>query len=487
MKTYLLDGCYLAAAVLFILGLKGLNAPATARRGLVFAEVGMLLAVIGTLLHGDIVQFQWILVGVVIGSAIGAAMAIFMPMTAMPQRIAISHAFGALAATLVGIITYFEHVPRIGGIEMTALGFEVLLGSLTVTGSLMAFSKLQELLPSAPMTFRFQNFLTIGLLVVALGMFGYLIFHPAAGPLFFAMIAAGLLIGVLLVLPIGGADMPVVLALLNSYAGLASAATGFVIGNNVLIVAGALDGASGFFLSMMMSRAMNRSFTNVLFGAVGATRPQQQATGEERTVIRYTPEDAAYMLEQAQSVIIVPGYGMAVAQAQHAIAELATLLIQRGAQVRFAIHPVAGRMPGHMNVLLAEANVPYDLLCEPDQINDDSQTTDVALIVGANDVVNPAARDKRDSPLYGMPILNADQARTVMVLKRSLRPGFAGEDNELFYEQKTMMVFGDAKATLTALNQLLKQVKASVGRNLAPQPPIQEAIPAVSAPSHGKP
>jgi NAD(P) transhydrogenase subunit beta len=301
------------------------------------------------------------------------------------------------------------------------------------------------------------------------------------------MIAAGLLIGVLLVLPIGGADMPVVLALLNSYAGLASAATGFVIGNNVLIVAGALDGASGFFLSMMMSRAMNRSFTNVLFGAVGATRPQQQATGEERTVIRYTPEDAAYMLEQAQSVIIVPGYGMAVAQAQHAIAELATLLIQRGAQVRFAIHPVAGRMPGHMNVLLAEANVPYDLLCEPDQINDDFQTTDVALIVGANDVVNPAARDKRDSPLYGMPILNADQARTVMVLKRSLRPGFAGEDNELFYEQKTMMVFGDAKATLTALNQLLKQVKASVGRNLAPQPPIQEAIPAVSAPSHGKP
>jgi len=487
MKTYLLDGCYLAAAVLFILGLKGLNAPATARRGLVFAEVGMLLAVIGTLLHGDIVQFQWILVGVVIGSAIGAAMAIFMPMTAMPQRIAISHAFGALAATLVGIITYFEHVPRIGGIEMTALGFEVLLGSLTVTGSLMAFSKLQELLPSAPMTFRFQNFLTIGLLVVALGMFGYLIFHPAAGPLFFAMIAAGLLIGVLLVLPIGGADMPVVLALLNSYAGLASAATGFVIGNNVLIVAGALDGASGFFLSMMMSRAMNRSFTNVLFGAVGATRPQQQATGEERTVIRYTPEDAAYMLEQAQSVIIVPGYGMAVAQAQHAIAELATLLIQRGAQVRFAIHPVAGRMPGHMNVLLAEANVPYDLLCEPDQINDDFQTTDVALIVGANDVVNPAARDKRDSPLYGMPILNADQARTVMVLKRSLRPGFAGEDNELFYEQKTMMVFGDAKATLTALNQLLKQAEASVGRNLAPQPPIQEAIPAVSAPSHGKP
>ena len=463
MNTYLLDGCYLAAAVLFILGLKGLNAPTTARRGLALAEAGMLLAVIGTLLRGDIVQFQWILVGVVIGSAIGAAMAIFMPMTAMPQRIAISHAFGALAATLVGIVTYSEHAPRITGIEMTALGFEVLLGALTVTGSLMAFSKLQELLSSAPVTFHFQNIVTIGLLVVALGMFGYLVFHPAAGPLFFAMIAAGLLIGVLVVLPIGGADMPVVLALLNSYAGLASAATGFVIGNNVLIVAGALDGASGFFLSMMMSRAMNRSFTNVLFGAVGAVKPQEQAAGEEHTVIRYTPEDAAFILEQAQSVIIVPGYGMAVAQAQHAVAELATLLIQRGAQVRFAIHPVAGRMPGHMNVLLAEANVPYDLLYEPDQINDDFQTSDVALIVGANDIVNPAARTKRDSPLYGMPILNADQSRTVMMLKRSLRPGFAGEDNELFYEQKTMMVFGDAKATLTELNQLLKQAAAPTG------------------------
>ena len=472
MNTYLPDSLYLAAAILFILGLKGLNAPTTARRGLVLAEAGMLLAIIGTLLRGDIVQFQWILVGVVIGSAIGAAMAIFMPMTAMPQRIAISHAFGAMAATLVGIITFIEHAPRIPGIEMTALGFEVLLGALTVSGSLMAFSKLQDLLPSAPVTFRFQNIVTIGLLVVALGMFGFLVFHPAAELLFFTMIAAGLLIGVLLVLPIGGADMPVVLALLNSYAGLASAATGFVIGNNVLIVAGALDGASGFFLSMMMSRAMNRSFTNVLFGAVGAVRPQEQTPGEERTVIRYTPEDAAYILEQAQSVIIVPGYGMAVAQAQHALAELATLLIQRGVRVRFAIHPVAGRMPGHMNVLLADANVSYDLLYEPDQINDDFQTTDVALIVGANDVVNPAARDKRESPLYGMPILNADQARTIMMLKRSLRPGFSGEDNELFYEQKTMMVFGDAKATLTALNQLLKKT---------------EAISPVSAPSRGGP
>ncbi len=461
MNTFLLDLFYLAAAILFILGLRGLNSPETARRGLVMAEIGMLLAIIGTLLRAEIVQFQWILVGVTIGSAIGAMMAIFMPMTAMPQRIAISHSFGALAATLVGIVTYTEHVPNVPRIEMTALGFEVLLGSLTVTGSLMAFAKLQELVPGAPMTYRFQNVINIGLFVVAVGAFLYLIVKPDTALLFFAMIAAGLMIGVLLILPIGGADMPVVLALLNSYAGLASAATGFVIGNNVLIIAGALDGTSGFFLSMMMSKAMNRSFTNVLFGAVGAVKAGAQTEGEAKTVISYTADDAAFILEQAQSVIVVPGYGMAVAQAQQAVQELASLLIRGGTQVRFAIHPVAGRMPGHMNVLLAEANVPYELLCEPEQINDDFQATDVALVVGANDVVNPAARYKQDSPLYGMPILNADQAHTVIVLKRSLRPGFAGEDNELFYEQKTMMVFGDAKATLTSLIQLVKQSKSS--------------------------
>lgn len=457
MTTYLLDACYLAAAILFILGLKGLNSPETARRGLFLAEAGMLLAIIGTLLRHEIVQYQWILVGLTIGSAIGAAMAIFMPMTAMPQRIAVSHSFGALAATLVGIVTYYERAPHVERVEMTALGFEVLLGSLTITGSLMAFGKLQELVPGTPITFRFQNILTIALLALAVGMFLYLVVNPGVAALFYGMIGAGLLIGVLLILPIGGADMPVVLAVLNSYAGLASAATGFAIGNNVLIVAGALDGTSGFFLSMMMSRAMNRSFTNVLFGAVGAVKPGAQAEEEARTVIHYTPEDAAFVLEQAQSVIIVPGYGMAVAQAQHVVQELAAQLIRRGTQVRFAIHPVAGRMPGHMNVLLAEANVPYELLYEPEQINDDFQATDVALIVGANDVVNPAARYKHDSPLYGMPILNADQAHTAIVLKRSLRPGFAGEDNELFYEEKTMMVFGDAKATLTALVQLVKR------------------------------
>jgi len=339
--------------------------------------------------------------------------------------------------------------------------FEVLFGSLTITGSLMAFSKLQELVKSAPITYHFQNVSNILLFVATVGVFIFLIVRPGTSALFYGMIAAGLLLGILIVLPIGGADMPVVLALLNSYAGLASAATGLVISNNVLLIAGALDGTSGFFLSMMMSRAMNRSFTNVLFGAVGAVKLRAQAQEEEaRTVTRYTPEDAAYILENAQSVIIIPGYGMAVAQAQHAVQELAALLIEGGATVRYAIHPVAGRMPGHMNVLLAEANVPYDLLCEPEQINDDFQSTDVALVIGANDVVNPAARYKKASPLYGMPILNADQAHTIMILKRSLSPGFAGEDNELFYDRKTMMIFGDAKATLTSLIQLLKKTTA---------------------------
>ncbi len=460
MNATLVDIFYLLAAVLFIFGLKGLNSPETARRGLILAEVGMFLAIVGTLLRNEIVQYQWILVGVTIGSVIGALMAIFMPMTAMPQRIALSHSFGALAATLVGIVIYTEQAPHVTRVEMTALGFEVLLGSLTITGSLMALGKLQGFISSVPITFPLQNIITVSLFVLAVGGFVGLIVDPGAMPIFFVMVATGVIIGVLLVLPIGGADMPVVLALLNSYAGLASAATGFAIGNTVLIVAGALDGTSGFFLSMMMSRAMNRSFTNVLFGAVGAVKPSTQAETEEKTVIRYTPEDAAFILEQAQSVIIVPGYGMAVAQAQQSVAELATLLRQRGIEVRFAIHPVAGRMPGHMNVLLAEANVPYDLLFEPEQINDDFKSTDVALVVGANDVVNPAARTKRDSPLYGMPILDADQAHTVMVLKRSLRPGFAGEDNELFYDPKTMMVFGDAKATLTTLIQLVKQSKS---------------------------
>ena len=371
MSDILLAAAYLVAAILFVLGLKALNSPQTARRGILLAEIGMLFAVVGTLLRSEIIQYQWILVGLVVGSTIGALMAIFMPMTAMPERIAISHSFGALAATLVGIVDYYEHGLAIGHGTMAALGFEVLFGSLTITGSLMAFSKLQELVKSAAITYRFQNVSNILLFFATVGVFVFLIIRPGTSALFYGMVAAGLLLGILIVLPIGGADMPVVLALLNSYAGLASAATGLVISNNVLLIAGALDGTSGFFLSLMMSRAMNRSFTNVLFGAVGAVKPGAQLQAEARTVMHYTPEDAAYVLENAQSVIIVPGYGMAVAQAQHAVQELAALLTEGGATVRYAIHPVAGRMPGHMNVLLAEANVPYDLLCEPEHINDD--------------------------------------------------------------------------------------------------------------------
>jgi NAD(P) transhydrogenase subunit beta len=467
-ETYLLEVAYLAASVLFILGLKGLSSPKSARRGIVYAEIGMVMAVVGTLVGHHILTWEalwpWILTAAMIGSAAGAAMSIWMPMTAMPQRIALSHSFGALAAVLVGVAHYHKdlagilagHAPEIGHGTMGALGFEILFGSLTITGSLMAFSKLQELLPGPPITYRFQNVSTIAIFLATLAMFVYLIYAPQTQAVFYAMLSIGLVIGVLIVLPIGGADMPVVISLLNSYAGLAASATGFVINNRVLVIAGALDGASGFFLSILMSRAMNRSFANVLFGAVGAVKFGAAAETEARTVVRYTPEDALHVLDSARSVIVVPGYGMAVAQAQHVVHELADLLTERGLQVRFAIHPVAGRMPGHMNVLLAEAAVPYDQLLEMDLINDDFQNTDVVLVVGANDVVNPAARYKKDSPLYGMPILNADKARTVLILKRSLKPGFAGEDNELFYDPKTMMVFGDAKKTLTEMVKLLK-------------------------------
>jgi H+-translocating NAD(P) transhydrogenase subunit beta len=457
MNTYLLEIAYLASSILFILGLKGLSHPKSARRGILYAEIGMLMAIVGTLVGNEIITWQWIITGAVIGSAIGAAMAIFMPMTAMPQRIALSHSFGALAAVLVGIAHYHKDFDVITNGTMAALGFEVLFGSLTVTGSLMAFGKLQGVVYDKPILYPYQNYSNIGIFFGTVGLFVLLIFFPQAAWAFYLMAAVGLVIGVLIVMPIGGADMPVVISLLNSYAGLAASATGFVIGNKVLIIAGALDGASGFFLSILMSRAMNRSFTNVLFGAVGAVTAETHAAVEAKTVIRYTPEDANQMLDSARSVIIVPGYGMAVAQAQHVVQELAELLGERGILVRYAIHPVAGRMPGHMNVLLAEAQVPYDHLLEMDHINDDFQNTDVSIIVGANDVVNPAARYKKDSPLYGMPILNADKSRTVIILKRSLKPGFAGEDNELFYDKKTMMVFGDAKKTLTEMVQLLKK------------------------------
>ena len=442
---------YIVAAALFILALKWLAAPATARRGVRAGEVGMLLAVVGTLLHQGIVSYQWILIGFVLGSAVGVPMALYMPMTAVPQRTALSHAFGALAAALVGVAEYYLHTPELSQFTMSALALEILLGSLTFTGSLMAFGKLQELVPTRPVTYRGQNVVNLSLLAAAVAIGIYLVVEPGASHLFPLFVALGLVFGVLLIIPIGGADMPTVISLLNSYAGLSAAAMGFVLENNLLIIAGALDGASGFILSVIMCKAMNRSFTNVLFGAFGQFQAAAEARGEARTVRSATAEEAASILEAASSVIVVPGYGMAVAQAQHKVRELYDALTKRGVAVRFAIHPVAGRMPGHMNVLLAEADIPYDRLLDMDEINPEFAQADVALVIGANDVTNPAARHDRASPIYGMPILDVDKARTVMVIKRGMSPGFAGIENELYYLGKTLMLFGDAKSFVGAI------------------------------------
>ncbi len=446
---------YLAAAACFILALKWMSAVPTARRGVIFGVVGMALAVGGTLLHGDIQSYRWIAVAFVIGAIIGVPMAM-MPMTAVPQRTALSHAFGALAAALVGAAEFYLRAPAIDRFTMGALVVEVLLGSLTFTASLMAFGKLQEILPTRPIVFRGQNIFNLALLSLAAGAGVYLVLQPGTKWLFPLFVGAATIFGVLLIIPIGGADMPTVISLLNSYAGLSAAAMGFVLDNKLLIVAGALDGSSGLILSIIMCRAMNRSFTNVLFGAFGQVQAKA-AAGEQKAYRSGTPEEAASILEAASSVIVVPGYGMAVAQAQHKVRELFDLLDKNGVQVRFAIHPVAGRMPGHMNVLLAEADIPYDRLAEMDAINPEFAQTDVALVIGANDVTNPAARHDTTSPIYGMPILDVDKARTVMVIKRSMNPGFAGIDNELYYAPNTMMLFGDAKAVTQALVQALKE------------------------------
>jgi NAD(P) transhydrogenase subunit beta len=460
-RELFIQATYLAASVLFILGLKSLTRADRARRGMNQAALGMLLAIVGTLANHEIVSYEWILVGLVLGSAIGYPLGMFVPMTAMPQRIAISHMFGALAATLVGVAEYYTEMTHSGtvpGPKMAALGFEVLFGALTVSGSFMAFGKLQEFISGRPVTYRGQNVLNLSLFAVTVGIFIYLIFRPETTVLFYAMVGLAFLFGLLLVLPIGGADMPVVISLMNSYAGLASAATGFAIGNNVLIIAGALDGASGFILSIVMSKAMNRSFGNVLFGAFGGATAASTKTSTGLSARSMSAEDAAILLAYAKSVVVVPGYGMAVAQAQHQVRELADLIEKNGGEVKYAIHPVAGRMPGHMNVLLAEANVPYDKLKEMDDINPEFPNTDVALVIGANDVVNPAARTDPSSPIYGMPILNVDQARQVIVLKRSMNTGFAGIENELFYSDKTSMLFGDAKGSLTKLVSEVKNL-----------------------------
>ncbi len=451
---------YLAASVLFILGLRSLTKPDSARRGMQQAALGMLLAIVGTLTKHEIVDYKFIIAGLALGSAIGYPLGMFVPMTAMPQRIAISHMFGALAATLVGIAEFYTlgDGARVSHGTMAALGFEVMFGALTITGSFMAFGKLQEFLPGVPVTFRGQNAVSGVLFTATVGLFCWLVYQPHTPWAFYAMCALGLLIGVSLVLPIGGADMPVVISLLNSYAGLASSATGFAIGNEVLIIAGALDGASGFILSMVMSKAMNRSFSNILFGAFGKPPEKSARAATGLTVKPISAEDAAIQLGYARNVIVVPGYGMAVAQAQHAVRELADLIEKNGGEVKYAIHPVAGRMPGHMNVLLAEANIPYEKLKEMEEINGEFSNADVALVIGANDVVNPAARNDRASPIYGMPILNVDQAKSVIVMKRSMNPGFAGIENELFYNDRTTMLFGDAKSSL---EKLVAEVKSN--------------------------
>jgi H+-translocating NAD(P) transhydrogenase subunit beta len=372
-----------------------------------------------------------------------------VPLTAVPQRTALSHAFGGLAAGLVGTAKYalWFQDGELTTFRMGAIGVEVILGYVTFTGSLMAAGKLMEIVPTRPMTYRGQNVINLGLLAIAAGAAVVLLFKPDVWQIFPAIIVLSLVFGVLLIMPIGGADMPTVISLLNAYAGLSAVAMGFVLENKVLITAGALDGSSGLILSIIMCRAMNRSFTNVLFGAFGQVQAGATA-GEARTVKSGTPRDAADLLENAGKVVIVPGYGMAVAQAQHRVKEIYDQLTKRGVDVKFAIHPVAGRMPGHMNVLLAEAEVPYDALIEMDEINRDLPQTDVVLVVGANDVVNPAARHDTKSPIYGMPIIDADKARFVVANKRSMNPGFAGVENELYYADNTLMLFGDAKAAL---------------------------------------
>ncbi len=478
MQDTLINLAYLVSSVLFILCLRGLSSPENGRRGIFLGELGMLIAVLATLVRKEIIGYEWIVAGLLLGSLIGTAISANLPMTKMPERIAFSHAFGGLATALVGITEYHKLRGLFGAVQvgvahagpvaehelnrltMGALGFEVFLGSLTFTGSIMAFGKLQGLITGAPVTWKGQNMMNIGAFFGTIALLGYQVAFPDTAPqwMFFLMCASGLLLGVLAVLPIGGADMPVVISLLNSYAGLAACATGFALKSNILIIAGALDGSSGFLLSMMMSKAMNRSFANVIFGAFGTGEGTAAPTGDgkARSFNEATVEDAAAVLSASQSVIVVPGYGMAVSQAQHAVRDLAAALEKRGTEVKYAIHPVAGRMPGHMNVLLAEANVPYDALYDLDMINDDFARTDAVLVVGANDVVNPGAKTDTASPIYGMPVFNVELARSVIVLKRSMNTGFSGADNELFFLPNTMMVLGDAKKTILALANEVK-------------------------------
>ncbi len=467
MSHGIVQAAYIVATALFVFALHWMNAPATARRGVYAGVGGMALAIVATWAQPEVVHHGWIILAIIAGFAVGVPLS-RVPLTAVPQRTALSHAFGGLAAGLVGTAKYYlwlsEGPENLTKFRMIAIIVEIILGYLTFTGSLMAAGKLQEVkwIPQRPVTYPLQNVGNIGLLVAAVGIGVALTLQPTAAwapVLFPVIIALALLFGILLIIPIGGADMPTVIAILNSYAGLSAVAMGFVLDNKLLITAGALDGSSGLILAVIMCKAMNRSFTNVLFGAFGQVQ-QVKAGGDQKAYKAETIEGGAQVLEQANSVVIIPGYGMAVAQAQHKVRELYDQLKKRGVSVKFAIHPVAGRMPGHMNVLLAEADIPYTDLVEMDEINPEMPQTDVALVVGANDVVNPAARSDRGSPIYGMPIIDADRARTVFAIKRSKNPGFAGIDNELYFSDKTWMLFGDAK---NVIGELVKQLAGGRG------------------------
>ena len=450
---------YLLAASLFIVGLKRLSSPATARSGNSLASAGMLLAIVATLLSRDIISFQWILLGLVLGSVAGAILALRVKMTAMPQMVGILNAFGGGASTLVAFSEYlFTPEGRAGDVTVTIM-LTVVIGSVTFAGSLIAAGKLQEIISGRAILFPLQKAINALLFLGILALCGYLIAGPYSPLLLGIVVAGALLLGVLLVIPIGGADMPVVISLMNSYSGIAGAMAGFVLHNNALIISGALVGASGIILTRIMCQAMNRSLTNVIFGGFGATAGALAgASANGKSVREATAQDVAIMLGYARKVVFVPGYGLAVSQAQHQVRELSDLLEQRGVEVLYGIHPVAGRMPGHMNVLLAEANVPYPALREMEQVNPELERTDVAVVIGANDVVNPAARSVQSSPIYGMPIINVDRAQTVVVLKRSMNTGFAGIENDLFYNENTRMLFGDARKSLGSLINEVKNL-----------------------------
>ena len=465
MSNAVVQLSYLVATVLFIFALHWMNAPVTARKGVYAGVAAMVIAIGATWAQPEVVHHGWIVLAIVAGFAVGVPLSM-VPLTAVPQRTALSHAFGGLAAGLVGTAKYYlwysEGPEQLTTFRMVAIIVEIILGYLTFTGSLLAAGKLQEVkwIPQRPVTYPLQNLTNLGLLILAVVVGVAVTLNPTAAwapALFPVIIVLALVFGVLLIIPIGGADMPTVIAILNSYAGLAAVAMGFVLDNKLLITAGALDGASGLILAIIMCKAMNRSFLNVLFGAFGQAQ-QAKTGGDQKLYKEETIEGGAQVLEQSNLVVIIPGYGMAVAQAQHKVRELYDQLKKRGVSVRFAIHPVAGRMPGHMNVLLAEADIPYTDLVEMDEINPDMPQCDVALVVGANDVVNPSARNEKSSPIYGMPIIDADRAKTVFAIKRSKNPGFAGIDNELYFSDRTWMLFGDAK---TVVGDLVKQLSGS--------------------------